>query len=603
MKILHLLHKYFLLLILLFVLIQCETEEESLNEESLNSVPASINLKDSTYRVGSSKGILKISVLSSRPDWEASTEIKKAWITSIEKNQSNDSLIVQYTERTKRSSRSVHIVLSSGSVRKKITCTQNGLRLLLSKRDLTVTPTKGQAKIGIKASDVNWIASTAEETPWISSLEKNLSSDTLIINYNAQAEKGILRNATINLELSTLNKSFSLTQQSLVILEIDPDPGASISLPAEGGEQRMRIQILAPESENRNWNYTSNPRLNSNTSLYSIIRYPDGLSIHAAPNTGSPRSLSITLSFTGGTVPINGKPESSLSLNLTQASYSKDPRPPNMPQGLYTHLNGDRILLLSPKILIARKGRHTNQETKERVRQLISGYNRDSVNPLLLRLGAYIDPQSDIYYVDLPDDFHTNPRPEYNVVDASGQPIKTANNKHDSTVYLGNGFFQILILNDLAGIGFPPNVLGAAEFPGRKIWLEAGISSVVLGHELGHSLGLEHTNTPEACERDNAFDFLMNSGSGYLTMQRARVKPCENEIATSTGRLYQSHGIVKKWTELGLSTAQDVLAGWRIISQNTSSLLDGNSAARGLPQPIGTNFCGWHPGLQSNEAK
>ena len=774
MKIIHFLYKHFLLLILCFVLVQCETEEE----DPLSSVVPSIALEDSTYRIGSAEGILKFHVLSSRPDWEASTKsgTKGVWITSIKKNSSNDSLIVHYAEQKKSQSRSALIVLSSGSVRKEITCIQNGLSLQLSTRGLTVNPSKGQAKIGIKASDVNWVASTTKDPPWISSLEKNLSGDTLTINYEAQTEINILRSATINLNLSTLSKSISLTQQpffirvvppalnlspsagtasakvitstawtvstdagwitpirdlenntirinytahtsagpreaivsitsqgksqklsitqsqarihtvaktyhlthkkdtvsidvsttgsewsfediepgwvtniekedsSLVVthaanlseerrsftiriksgdvvkplnfiqsadpsigdlrLEIDPQT-SSISLPREGGEQHIRIQILGEGSNNRSWNYSS-----ISSRLYSIIRTSHGLSIHAAPNASrSTRSFHIQLSFTGGRILVNGDLVSSLDLTLTQDSYSKSRRPTDMPEDLYNHLNGDRILVLSPKIFIARRGSLSNQVTKEEVRKMISGYKINSINPLLLRLGTYIDPHSDIYYVDLSDGF--NNRERYNVLDASGRQIKTSNNKEDSIVHLHDGFFRIFIINDLSKLPMSSaSAVGLAALEGSKVWLKAGnASSHVLAHELGHSLGLVHTNTPTACEVDESSNFLMHA-SVVGGIQLAKVKTCENMITTGIkGRLNQSHGVVKKWDELGSSTAQDVIEGWRIMSEEernyaiNNPYLDGNIATRRLPQRTGTTFCGWYPGFQINETK
>ena len=303
------------------------------------------------------------------------------------------------------------------------------------------------------------------------------------------------------------------------------------------------------------------------------------------------------------------EPETPQNPNAPQNPNPSTTTPPPtnaavVPASLSQFLRNDSLYILKANIFIARKGQYKvhSSLTKERIQSLWGGYESPSPNPILLQLGIYIDPEKlNIHYVDIaqrfPQPTRTSTLPE---LDESGNQIGTVSTGKTFGIFIGKN------LGPAAG--------GLAYYtPGKGagfILLDSRASTVVIAHELAHTLGVEHTDDPRSCERDSRQGYLMHSITYPGTNYKQTVKECENLIATDRTTTIKTfgtevqhikntvfnHSIYDKVhiSKLGSSSLKEVLAGWALIEKNNKSYygavvsipLENRNSARRYAQPF-----------------
>ena len=267
-----------------------------------------------------------------------------------------------------------------------------------------------------------------------------------------------------------------------------------------------------------------------------------------------------------------------------------------LPSELLDYLGSDSLYVLSPTILISKKGRYASTVTKADFSSTLLGWSMKSINPILLQMGITMDRSNlKMFYVDLPSTFSLENNfyiygnscksasngPFY-VTDDRGNRL-TDHQGRDSTMTMPCQAYRILIGKNVDEVPNPGGVAccwtGKMQIS-RSIVLNEGASSNVLAHEIGHTIGLEHTDQDgDACSYDQATKYLMRSMS-YPDSQL--LKLCENRISTSRSifntkgikafvafeRKYPSARAItrKKIGEIGASSIFDVSTGWSYIT-------------------------------------
>ena len=362
------------------------------------------------------------------------------------------------------------------------------------------------------------------------------------------------------------------------------------------GSQRLPFNISfgGPGASQANW------QVSAARDLMIVTTSESSFDVIAPANFNTSEvKNSVRLSFFDGDRSLIDQHPVLITINQA-ARPTRAPKPPTMPQALYNHLNGDQLYVIRAKVFIARKGPLSTSVTKNTIRRILTGYTMESVNPMLLRLGVYFDiNRTQIAYVELPEDAggRSDNTLRYPVLDESGNQLRTRDGSQDSTIARHDAH-QIYILSRLNAVS---NAIGLGIINGSRIWLRAdGADSQTLAHELGHNLGLFHTNQSNACEQLSDRHYLMHATRYIGMLQRPNVTECENSIATSRGAhgtrmgiANQRHGEFVSIRALSSATYEEVLEGWDIITNpsKTNSYASSYTVIRNSstsPQPQDT---------------
>ena len=525
------------------------------------------------------------------------------WITRIVKanpNSFTSNLHIVYTEN-RGAERSFDITIVAGSIEKEITFTQRSrlgnldpndeVTISLSAANITVPGIGGSRNTRITSTGQTWSADLNNPTPWI--VTEKTQIDLLNMTYKAYFNStAASRNATI--VVSAGSGAESVEQNIAVLQPAVQRPVVRINNRVINGPDytynvsRYRHNFVV-QVGNYSISYATQPEgwIGSifNDARNAMFSEPAGF-FQTLPNESTmARSQILT---------VNG-----VDITIEQAAGSASSG--ILPQALYDYLGFDSLYVLRANVYIGRGSFQPadNSVTKEAVKNLWGGYTAPSPNPVLLQFGMYLDTAKlNIHYVEYPANPPFVKGATLPVLDALGNRLKNRNNT-DSSVVIGNYLDIYIGGNNLLG----DNVVGRANIsPRGGVWIQLiqSTGSRTLAHELGHTLGLAHTNSLDACEADPARNFIMH-GSVYPGQAYAgRVKSCENRIATDRASNFIIPGVRATYntivgaqtgayiqhtlprtmypvyervhvSELGSASLADVLAGWGLVTSNNTA--------------------------------
>ena len=339
-----------------------------------------ITFPEDNQVVSALAGSAAIEVSSTGPDWTFTSPSNAPWVTQIE--QAEGALQLSYEANDAATSRSVDIPVHAGEVTKVLTFTQDQVQIHTDKSKYDVLHQAAQLLIDVSSTGSSWDAFELNDVDWITDVQRN--GDKLSITYMEYGGSDD-RQATIRIQSSGVSKDIILNQKfnpDLGPLEVRIDPGTRFDFPAEGGRRLVHIQIIGEGHEDVDWTVSPSddrPVLQWINHTYKTHKIgSELLSLHMPANKGRLRSERTMIRFSRELL-YNGSFMRDVSITLSQEGYLEASRPDQMPEELYNFLGGDtRLTVFRPKVIIARKGPHASNVTKEEVRDMITGYHMRS---------------------------------------------------------------------------------------------------------------------------------------------------------------------------------------------------------------------------------
>ena len=244
--------------------------------------------------------------------------------------------------------------------------------------------------------------------------------------------------------------------------------------------------------------------------------------------------------------------EESKEVTISQAAGSGEVPP--LPADLLEFIGEDNLTVLNPLILIAKRGPYRSRLTRAHIVQFFRGHGLGSLAPMLLQMGITTTSSAlRIHYVDIPmgytvDDFrqesaginqNCSRNLLFDLTDEAGEFLSEQISVHckQYRILFATEFPGVFSPGGLAGAGFVlTNRVGETVYRfGRWAIINDSFNDAaslsVIAHEIGHTFGLRHTNTAQACMQSSAPTFLMAS---VLSVKEAVfLQPCEAQITTS----------------------------------------------------------------------
>jgi hypothetical protein len=257
-----------------------------------------------------------------------------------------------------------------------------------------------------------------------------------------------------------------------------------------------------------------------------------------------------------------------------------------LPTELKERLKDNKVYVVKPVIYVARGGkRHGVTMSEERIRSFFTGWDKYSVNPMMLQIGMSFNAQDiEIINIELPmtdtysgGDYYdymtyftgirgqmtfdpTLARKSYKITDEKGNPT-------GKTTKIDQDKFRILLMDEGPTGGY------AGGCPHRALVLNVnGATRNIIAHEVGHLFGLQHPDEGKSCFSSSDLKWVMRT---VIYDESMYFNICETERAHQiletyrTDKKYRLKDQVKQVNleDNGFSSSE-LKSAWELIHSN-----------------------------------